>query len=91
MSEAKEITAVVPSLRVDVLGARAFNVSRAYFAKGIASGSVSSDGKVVGKSASASAGQEFTAHTLGTFHVVSVDGETRRGNLRVTLNVTRER
>lgn len=90
MSAAKEITAVVPSLRVDVLGARAFRVSRAYFAKGIASGSVSSNGKVVGKSASAELGQQFTAHTLGTFSVVRIDGETRRGNLRVTLTVERE-
>ena len=90
MSAGKTITAVVPSLRVDVLGARAFGVSRSYFAKGIASGSVSCNGVVVGKSASAEVGQTFAANTLGTFFVASVDGETRRGNVKVTLHVTRE-
>lgn len=91
MSAVKEITAVVPSLRVDVLGARAFGVSRSYFAKGIASGSVTCNDQVVGKSASAEVGQQFAANTLGTFVVASVDGETRRGNVKVTLHVTRER
>ena len=36
----KRLEAIVPSLRVDVLGARAFKVSRAYFAKGVAAGRV---------------------------------------------------
>jgi RNA-binding protein YlmH len=81
--------AVVPSLRVDVLGARAFKVSRAYFAKGVEAGRVSVNGKPAGKSASAAEGDEVFAAGLGRFKVVRVEGETRRGNLRVTLQVER--
>lgn len=81
--------AVVPSLRVDVLGARAFGVSRAYFAKGVAAGKVAVNGRPAGKSASADAGDEVFAAGLGRFRVLRVEGETRRGNLRVTLEVER--
>lgn len=81
--------AVVPSLRVDVLGARAFKVSRAYFAKGVEAGRVSVNGKPAGKSASAAEGDEVFAAGLGRFRVAKVEGETRRGNLRVTLHVER--
>ncbi len=84
------VNAIVPSLRVDVLGARAFRVSRAWFAKGIASGSVSVNGKVAGKSATAAAGDRVTARELGEFEISSVDGETKRGNLKVSLLVTRQ-
>ncbi len=83
----KEMGAVVPSLRVDVLGARAFGVSRAYFSKGVAAGRVSVNGVAAGKSASAAEGDEVYAAGLGRFHVVRVEGETRRGNLKVTLQV----
>lgn len=85
----RELSAVVPSLRVDVLGARAFGVSRAYFAKGVAAGRVSVNGAVAGKAASAAQGDEVYAHGLGRFHVVRVEGETRRGNLKVVLAVER--
>jgi RNA-binding protein YlmH len=78
---------VVPSLRVDALGAKAFRVSRSYFSKGIAGGKVSVDGRKVGKSASAEAGSEVNAEGLGRFTLVSVQGETRRGNLKVVLEV----
>lgn len=84
---AKSLGAVVPSLRVDVLGARAFGVSRAYFAKGVAAGRVKVNGATAGKSASAAEGDEVYADGLGRFHVRSVEGETRRGNLKVTLAV----
>lgn len=85
----RSVSAVVPSLRVDVLGARAFGVSRAYFAKGVAAGRVSINGAVAGKSASAGQDDQVYADGLGRFQVASVDGETRRGNLKVTLNVER--
>lgn len=83
----KSVSAVVPSLRVDVLGARAFGVSRAYFAKGVAAGRVSVNGVPAGKSASADEGDQVYAEGLGRFHVRSVEGQTRRGNLKVTLAV----
>lgn len=79
--------AVVPSLRVDALGARAFGVSRAYFAKGIAAGRVHVNGRTVAKSAEAAQGDEVWADGLGRFRVSAVHGETRRGNLKVTIEV----
>lgn len=86
------VTAIVPSLRVDVLGARAFTVSRAYFAKGVAAGRVSvssSTTKVADKATTAAVGDTVIADGLGSFTVVSVDGTTRKGNLKVTLAVGR--
>lgn len=83
----RTVSAVVPSLRVDVLGARAFSVSRAYFSKGVAAGRVSVNGVRAGKSASAGAGDEVYADGLGRFQVEAVEGETRRGNLKVRLAV----
>lgn len=87
MSDERVVGAVVPSLRVDVLGARAFKVSRAYFAKGVAAGNVLIGGRPAGKAASVEPGQEVEAVGLGSFVLVSVDGATRRDNLKVTLRV----
>ncbi|MDF1523247.1 MAG: hypothetical protein P1P87_10560 [Trueperaceae bacterium] len=79
--------AVVPSLRVDALGAKAFGVSRSWFTKGIAAGRVHVNGARAGKSAEAAAGDEVWADGLGRFRVLEVRGETRRGNLKVTIEV----
>ncbi len=79
--------AVVPSLRVDALGAKAFGVSRSWFTKGIAAGRVHLNGARAGKSAEAAVGDEVWADGLGRFRVLEVHGETRRGNLKVTLEV----
>lgn len=78
---------VVPSLRVDALGAKAFGVSRSWFAKGVAAGRVHVNGKSAGKSADAAQGDEVWADGLGRFRVVAVHGETRKGNLKVTVEV----
>lgn len=83
----RSFTSVVASLRVDALGAKAFRVSRSYFAKGVAGGKVSVNGGPAGKSSSAEPGDEIYAEGLGRFRVVSVDGETRRGNVKVSLEV----
>lgn len=80
---------VVPSLRVDVLGGKAFRVSRSYFAKGVAAGRVSVNGKPADKGAQADVGDEVFADGLGRFRVLGVEGTTRRGNLRVTLEAER--
>lgn len=79
--------AVVASLRVDAVGAKAFGVSRSWFAKGVAAGRVHVNGKPVGKSAEAAAGDEVWADGLGRFRVLEVHGETRKGNLKVTIEV----
>ncbi len=86
---ARDASAVVPSLRVDVLGAKAFRVSRSYFAKGVAAGRVRVNGRPATKASSAEPGDEVYAEGLGRFRVERVEGETRRGNLRVTLHVER--
>lgn len=78
---------IVPSLRVDTLGAKAFNVSRAYFAKGIEAANVTVNGKRAVKSSSAEPGDEIYAQGLGRIYLVSVQGETRRGNLKVIVDI----
>jgi RNA-binding protein YlmH len=83
------LEAVVPALRVDVLGARAFGVSRSYFAKGVAAGRVSVNGRPADKRSEAGEGDEVWAEGLGRFRVRAVKGETRKGNVRVSLEVER--
>lgn len=85
----RHLEAVVPSLRVDVLGGKAFRVSRSYFAKGVAAGRVSVNGRTADKGTEVGEGDEVFADGLGRFRVVRVEGKTRRGNLRVTLETER--
>lgn len=87
--ETRVVTGVVPSLRIDVLGARAFKVSRAWFARGVAGGNVFVGDKQAGKSTTLEPGVRVTARGLGVFEVLSVDGSTRKGNLKVSLRVSR--
>jgi len=89
-NNARIVTAVVPSLRIDVLGARAFRVSRSYFAKGVASGNVLIGEAAAGKAAQVQPGERVQALGLGEFELLSVDGSTRKGNLRVSLRVQTE-
>jgi RNA-binding protein YlmH len=88
-SAEKRRQAIVPALRLDTLGAKAFGVSRAYFSKGIAGGKVSINGRPAHKAGEVSAGDEVFAEGLGRFRLLSVTGETRRGNLKVELLVER--
>jgi RNA-binding protein YlmH len=83
----KKHSVIVPSLRIDALGAKAFGVSRSYFAKGIAAGNVMLNGERAGKSSDAEAGDEIYADGLGRFYISQVQGETRKGNLKVVLEV----
>jgi hypothetical protein len=85
----RSLQLVVPALRVDALGAKALRVSRSYFAKGIAAGNVYLNGERVAKGGTASAGDELYADGLGWLRLVAVEGETRRGNLRVGVEVER--
>lgn len=87
-ADARLVTGVVPSLRIDVLGARAFRVSRAYFARGVASGNVLVAGQPAGKSQQVQPGQTVQAVGLGQFELLTVDGSTRKGNLKVSLRVS---
>jgi len=83
----RRIEAVVPSLRVDALGAKAFRVSRSYFSKGIANRKVFLNGKPATKADTAALGDEVFAAGLGRFELTELGGRTRRGNLRVILQV----
>lgn len=85
----REQEVVVPSLRVDVLGARAFRVSRSYFAKGVAAGRVRVNGQPADKGATADVGDEVYAEGLGRFRVLRVEGTTKRGNLKVAVQSER--
>ncbi|MDQ3460047.1 MAG: RNA-binding protein [Deinococcota bacterium] len=86
-----KVHVIVPSLRVDALGAKAFKVSRAYFSKGVLGGKVRVNGKPAGKATAAAEGDEIYAEGLGRFTVSSVAGETRKGNLKVVLTVERSK
>ncbi len=86
-----EATVIVPSLRVDALGAKAFKVSRTYFAKGVAAGNVLLNGVRATKGSSAAAGDELFARGLGWLEVQRTAGETRRGRHKVEVVVLRRR
>ncbi len=85
----KRMTVVVPAARVDVLGARAFGVSRSWFAKGVAAGRVRLNGRPADKRSDVAAGDEVWAEGLGRFRLVASKGATRKGNQRVELEVER--
>ncbi|MEZ4630816.1 MAG: hypothetical protein R2880_08935 [Deinococcales bacterium] len=83
----KELNAIVASLRVDALGAKAFNVSRSYFGKGIASKKVSINGKVADKASDVELNDEIYAEGLGRFWVRELQGNTKKGNHKVRLDI----
>jgi RNA-binding protein YlmH len=83
----KTLQLVVPSLRADVLGAKAFGASRSWFGKGVAAGKVRVDGAPAGKSAALEPGAELWAEGLGRARLLAVEGETKRGNRKVRVEV----
>lgn len=85
----KRLKLVVPSLRADVLGAKAFGASRSWFSKGVAGGKVRVDGEPAGKSTSLEIGSELWAEGLGRARLADVEGETKRGNVKVVVEVER--
>ena len=78
---------VVPSLRVDAVGAKAFRTSRSWFTKGIKAGNVYLDGRRADKGSQAEVGGEIFADGLGWLRVLDVAGETKKGNLKVEVEV----
>lgn len=83
----KTVRLVVPSLRADVLGAKAFGASRSWFAKGVAAGKVRIDGVPAGKSSTLEVGSELWAEGLGRARLTDVQGETKKGNRKVVVEV----
>ncbi|GEM90040.1 S4 domain-containing protein [Oceanithermus desulfurans] len=81
----KTRTLVVPSLRVDVVGAKGLGVSRSYFAKGVKAGKVRLRGRVAGAGDEVREGDTLIAEGLGQVTLVRVVGRTTRGNYKVEL------
>lgn len=84
---AKVREVVVPSMRIDVVGAKGFGVSRAYFQQGVETGKVRLNGQVARASAEIREGDSLAAEGLGRIDFKRVVNETRRGNYKVELNV----
>jgi RNA-binding protein YlmH len=80
---------VVPSMRVDVVGAKGFGVSRAYFQQGIEGGKVRLNGQPARASSDIREGDSLSAEGLGRIDFKRVVNETRRGNYKVELDVHR--
>jgi len=78
---------VVPALRADAVGSKAFGASRSWFVKGVAAGKVRIDGEPAGKAAQLEVGSELWAEGLGRARLLEVEGETKRGNLKVVVEV----
>ena len=86
-SKVREV--VVPSMRVDVVGAKGFGVSRAYFQQGIDGGKVRLNGQPARPSSEIREGDSLSADGLGRIDFKRVVNETRRGNFKVELDVHR--
>ena len=86
-SKTREV--VVPSMRVDVVGAKGFGVSRAYFQQGIDGGKVRLNGAPARASSDIKEGDSLSAEGLGRIDFKRVVNETRRGNFKVELDVHR--
>ncbi len=82
-------TLVVPSLRVDAVGAKGFGVSRTYFVQGVRAGKVRLRGKVASPKDEMAPGDTLLAEGLGALRLVEVLGETRRGNYKIKVEVER--
>ncbi|MBW6395315.1 RNA-binding protein [Thermus sp. SYSU G05001] len=82
-------TLVVPSLRVDTVGAKGFGVSRSYFVQGVRAGKVRLRGKVASPKEEMAPGDTLLAEGLGSLRLLEVLGETRRGNYKIKVEVER--
>lgn len=82
-------TVVVPSTRVDVVGAKGFGVSRSYFQAGVQGGKVRVNGALASSSTEVREGDTLVAEGLGRIEFKRVIGETRRGNYKLELEVHR--
>lgn len=80
---------VVPSMRVDVVGAKGFGVSRAYFQQGIDGGKVRLNGQPARASSEIREGDSLSAEGIGRIDFRRVISETRRGNYKVEVEVHR--
>ncbi len=80
---------VVPSLRVDAVGAKGFGVSRSYFAQGVKAGKVRLRGRPASPKDEMAPGDTLLAEGLGVLRLLEVLGQTVRGNYKVRVEVER--
>jgi RNA-binding protein YlmH len=80
---------VVPSLRVDAVGSKGFGVSRNYFAQGVKAGKVKIAGRTVSAKDELKEGDTLVAEGLGVLRVKKMLGQTKRGKLKLELEVQR--
>ncbi len=78
-------TLVVPSLRVDAVGAKGFGVSRTYFQEGVRAGKVRLRGRPAAPKDELAPGDVLYAEGLGVLKVLEVLGSTRRGRIRIRV------
>ncbi len=81
---------VVPSLRVDAVGAKGFGVSRSYFVQGVKGGKVRLRGKVASPKEELQPGDTLFAEGLGVLRLLEILGQTVRGNYKIKVEVERE-
>lgn len=80
---------VVPSLRVDAVGSKGFGVSRNYFAQGVRAGKVRIAGRTVSAKDEVKEGDTLVAEGLGVLRVKKMLGQTKRGNVKLEVEVQR--
>jgi RNA-binding protein YlmH len=78
---------VVPSMRLDVIGAKGFGVSRAYFQQGIEGKKVRINGSLASSSTQVREGDTLIAEGLGRIEFKRILNETKRGNWKLELEV----
>ena len=78
---------VVPSMRLDVIGAKGFGVSRAYFQQGIEGKKVRINGSLATSSAQVREGDTLIAEGLGRIEFKKILNETKRGNWKLELEI----
>ena len=78
---------VVPSMRLDVIGAKGFGVSRAYFQQGIEGKKVRINGSLASSSTTVREGDTLIAEGLGRIEFKRVLNETKRGNWKLELEI----
>ena len=78
---------VVPSMRVDAVGAKGFGVSRSYFQGGLENGKVRLNGQPAKASSEIREGDTLSAEGLGRLEFKRVVNETRRGNYKLELEI----
>jgi RNA-binding protein YlmH len=69
------------------VGAKGFGVSRNYFAQGVKTGKVKLKGKTATVKDEVAEGDRLTAEGLGDLIIKKILGQTKRGNVKLEVDV----